>query len=285
MPLILLRPILPKLNSPNMIVSVLPRSLLSLLWQQNQPMHIPAIPTSDTDYQTLDPRATTHQVATYDPNAYDFSRFRTELPAPTVPINHAQSAALAPSLLGPLSHTEDDGPALEPLMDNTSRLQKSDRNASAIEENVDALEYSLHSLINGLGLDPDNLDIPDETSASHLPTGHDAAMSLDTGMHMDSANEFDIDAFINELSRSNPEPAFPDVTSHFDPNTPLDGTTVGDASTDQLTAFLDDVSSASDSLNDPLELQSRPSKRKSDVLDLPPPLLSNDTEPQVKRKR
>ena len=279
------------LNSP----AQLQRLMQALATQQNQPMHMPTIPASDPDYQTLDPRATTHQMTPYDPNAYDFSRFRTELPTST-PMSHAQSAALAPSLLGPLSQREDEGPALEPLIESASRLQKSYRNSSEIDSDVDALQMSINSLINGLGLDASSLataPTSDEASAPHLHIDPDAAIPSGAGMHTDPSNEFDFEAFLNELStRNSVEPAFPDVTTHFDPNTPLDGTTVGDASTDQLTAFLDDVSSASDSLNDTLDLQSRASvgvKRKSDVLELPPPLLSNDAasaaEPQVKRKR
>lgn len=277
------------LNSPVQ----LQRLMHALAAQQNQPVasmpSIPPLPSSDVEHQTLDPRVTTHQVAPYDPNAYDFSHFRSELPSSAN--NHAQSAALAPLLLGPLSQKEEEGPSLEPLVENASRLQKTYHDASEIDADVDALQYSLNSLINGLGLDTSTLasasHTPDESMASHAPDG-----SIPPGP--DPTADFDFDAFFNELSnRNSVEPTFPDVTSHFDPTTPLDGTTVGDASTDQLTAFLDDVSSsASDSLNDSLDFQPKTTvgaKRKSDVAELPPPLLSGDAgsdpSPKVKRKR
>lgn len=283
------------INSPGQ----LQRLMHALASQQNQP--VPSMVPPDVDHQTLDPRTAAYQMTSYDPNAYDFSRFRTDLPPSVVANNHnhnAQSAALAPSLLGPLSQKEDDGPSLEPLVESASRLQKSYRDAAEIDADVDALQHSLNSLINGLGLDPSSLASASRTpDPGSGPLGHSADSMVphadSAGLHHDPTADFDFDAFLNELStRNGVDGGFPDVTSQFDPTTPLDGTTVGDASTEQLTAFLDDVSSA-DSIPviEPISKATSGVKRKSDVAELlPSPLFSQDTSPtsmapKVKRKR
>ncbi|GJE87062.1 winged helix-turn-helix transcriptional regulator [Phanerochaete sordida] len=284
-------------NSPGQ----LSRLMHALASHQNQP--VPSMVPSDVDHQTLDPRATSYQMTAYDPNAYDFSRLRTDLPPPASVNNNnhrAQSAALAPSLLGSLSQKDDDGPPLEPLMENANRLQKSYRDANEIEADVDALQYSLNSLINGLGLDPSSLSAartPDPGAGPLGPPADSLAPPPTEGLHHDPANDFDFDAFLNELSsRNGVDGGFPDVTEHYDPSTPLDGTTVGDASTDQLTAFLDDVAHPdAGALDFGKPATVRPGvgmKRKSDVAELPPPLVGHDTAPlsgasapKVKRKR
>ena len=178
---------------------------------------------------------------------------------------------------------------------NASRLQKTYHDAAEIEADVDALQLSLNSLINNLGLDPGSLTgvrSPDPGAAS-LMGGLDGMAPPSHGLHPDPSTDFDFDAFLNEIStRGGTDGGFPDVTSQFDPSTPLDGTTVGDASTDQLTAFLDDVSSDTNSLNETLDFTPKViagTKRKSDIVDLPPPIISTDITadpgPKVKRKR
>lgn len=274
------------INSP----SQLQQLMQALAHQQSLP--IPPLPTADPDHNMADPRLATHQITPYDPNAFDFSRFRTELP-PNTAQTHA--SALSPAMLGPLISKDDDGPSLEPLVENASRLQKTYHDASEIDADVDALQYSLNSLINGLGLDSSSIAntarAADEPIApSPLVNGTEATAPTD-GIAADPSSDFDFDAFLNELStRNDSSPGFTDVTSHYDPTTPLHGTTVGDASTEQLTAFLDDVSSDTASLNEPLDFQQSPQrssggmKRKSDAAELPHPPLSGG-DPKVKRKR
>lgn len=270
------------INSPNQ----LQRLMHALAAQQNQPMPPVAPPDFDPHAMAMDPRAAQHQITSYEPNTYDFSRFRTDLPAPA-PGPGAQSAALAPSLLGSLSQKDDEGPSLEPLVENANRLQKTYHDASEIDADVDALQYNLNSLINGLGLDPSTLNAvtrtPDDGASDSIPAPTE-------GLSGDPSADFDFDAFLNELStRNGVDAGFSDVTTQFDPSTPLDGTTVGDASTDQLTAFLDDVSSPHAAALDGQALPKSVvgTKRKSDVADLPPPLVSHDPAfaPKIKRKR
>jgi len=185
-------------------------------------------------------------------------------------------------------------------MENANRLQKTYHDATEIDADVDALQHSLNSLINGLGLDPGSLNTNTHTpNPGATPLGHGEeglAPHPADGLHHDPTADFDFDAFLNELStRNGVDTGFPDVTTQYDPTTPLDGTTVGDASTEQLTAFLDDVSAAdAGSLNGALDFKPPLSlvgvKRKSDVAELPPPLVSQDTSPgsaapKVKRKR
>ncbi len=188
-------------------------------------------------------------------------------------------------MLGPLIPKED-GPALEPLVESANRLQKTYHDASEIEADVDALQYSLSSLIHGLGL-----DAPTQPQQQHEPPVVNVPshpMDSGGGVQSDPA-DFDFDAFLNELSSRNPaENGYPDVTARYDPTGRLDDTTVGDATTEQLTAFLDDVSDSASLHNESLEFPPSTSgvKRKSDVAELPPQLLSTDVSgPKAKRKR
>ncbi|PSR77609.1 hypothetical protein PHLCEN_2v7799 [Hermanssonia centrifuga] len=265
----------------------LQRLMQALANQQNQPIP-PQVPSHND--AMLDPRLTTHQVAPYDPPTYDFSRFRSELPLPSASTSHAN--ALPPSFLGPLIPKDDEGPSLEPLVESANRLQKTYHDASEIDADVDALQYSLNSLIHGLGLDS-TPTAPLENGAT-TPTAHTNGwqqMPPADSVASDPTADFDYDAFFNELSSRGPtENGFTDVTTNYNPNTQLDGTTIGDASTDQLAAFLDDMSDTASLRDDPLDLQPMAgNKRKSDVSELPPPLLSNDSlsmqPPKAKRKR
>jgi hypothetical protein len=272
------------LNSPTQ----LQRLMQALSAQQNQP--VPPLNSLGLESHVPDLKAATHQVAPYDLPLYDFSRFRTDLPPPTA-ASRAHSATLVPSSFGPPTQKDDVSPSLEPLVENANRLQNTYHDAAEIDADVDALQLSLNSLINGLGLDPNALASTDgspDPGATPLHTTLDTPVPPSEGLQADPSADFDIDAFLNELSThgGSVDAGFPDVTTQFDPATPLDGTTVGDASADQLTAFLDDVSSDTNSLNESLDKVSAGTKRKSDVADLPPPILSTDMPaPKAKRKR
>ncbi|KAI0345230.1 hypothetical protein BDW22DRAFT_1354137 [Trametopsis cervina] len=270
------------MNSP----SQMQRLMQALAAQQNQPappMPIPPNPADVASTSSLDPRLVTHQLAAYDPS-FDISRFRNDIPSSAVSV---PSTSVAPSLLGPLI-AKDDGPSLEPLVENANRLQKTYHDSSEIDADVDALQISLNSLIHNLGLEPSGV------ASTSAPPGDLSSMNVDSPdlsngvMSVDPSADFDFDAFLNELSSRGGDNSFTDVTGRFDPSTPLDGTTIGDASTEQLAAFLDDVSSDSASLQEPLDQPSSiPSKRKSDVADFPPPLLSAQAaqSPKARRKR
>ena len=257
------------------------RLMQALAAQQNQPA--PAMPLPHPEpvaTPSVDPRVVNQQVATYDPGFYDLSRFRTE-PAPAAP-----NASLHPSMLGPLI-TKDEGPALEPLVESANRLQKTYHDAAEINADVDALQLSLNSLIHNLGLDPTAVQVPQ--GQEPVPMTTDIPQISTNGTLPDPSADFDFDAFFNEMSRNSGDPGFTDVTGRFDPATQINGTALGDASTDQLTAFLDDVSDTASLQEQHHEQPTKvPSKRKSDVADLPPPLLSTDVEtqsPKMRRKR
>ncbi len=256
------------------------RLMQALAAQQNQPA--PTMPLPNPEPIAPPPVDPNQQVTTYDPGYYDFSRYRPEsAPSPPHP-------SLNPSLLGPLI-AKDDGPSLEPLVENANRLQKTYHDADEINADVDALQYSLNSLIHNLGLDP--TAIPPQSGQTDVPMNTDIPSISTNGTLPDPSADFDFDAFFNELSSKNGgEPGFTDVTGRYDPTTQINGTSLGDASTDQLTAFLDDVSSDTASLHDPHEQPPKvPSKRKSDVADLPSSFLSADHGAQspktTRRKR
>ena len=82
---------------------------------------------------------------------------------------------------------------------------------------------------------------------------------------------------------------YPDITERYDHSARIDGTAIEDASTEQLTAFLDEVSDTASLQDASFDLPAAAGvKRKSDVAELPPPVVSTDSSlpvPKAKRKR
>ncbi|KAI0763705.1 hypothetical protein BC629DRAFT_1596903 [Irpex lacteus] len=202
-------------------------------------------------------------------------------PAPTMPLPNPEPIAPPPVDPNQQVTTYDPGyydfsryrpesAPSPPHPSSTPLCLKTYHDADEINADVDALQY--------IGAD---------RCADEYRHSFDIDQRHTTGPSAD----FDFDAFFNELSSKNGgEPGFTDVTGRYDPTTQINGTSLGDASTDQLTAFLDDVSSDTASLHDPHEQPPKvPSKRKSDVADLPPSFLSADPVAQspktTRRKR
>ena len=250
--------------------------------QQTYPMANlpdPPHPTTSSMANTTNPAssnpAASQQVMMYEPNAYDLSRFQ--------PADNNAAGPMLSALGSPLQRDEDESNALEPLLDNATRLQKSYQDAADIESDVDALQLSINSLIEGLGLDPNAMisdpqpqddpvvsssqkDAPNVTSSnstlppsssslngssSHIndppqPSTSSVASALDA-IPTDSAPDFDFENFFNELSaRTNPSGLnYPDVTSSFADTSSMGIplSNEGDASQEHLVAFLDEVSS------------------------------------------
>lgn len=271
----------------------------------------PIAPPPDSSYMQPQPVA---QLTPYAP--YDYNRFRPELPVAT---------QVPPSTLPLLNQSipaHDDGPSFDPLLENASRLQKSYRDAVEIEADMDVLQSSLNSLIHDLGMDPQSLTQNQErelqarqagvpylngVGGMHPPdavqqTGIRANGPTDAPMlngysnhHSDPSSDLFLESLLNNMGNGgDPNVDYTDVTDRFDPATRIDGTTVGDASTDQLTAFLDEVSDTASPhpITDSPNVTPLPQKRKSDVagLSLPSSSPSNIVDhaqagPKTKRKR
>ncbi|KAH8107095.1 hypothetical protein BXZ70DRAFT_1061152 [Cristinia sonorae] len=223
------------LNSPSSMQKI----MQALASQQTYPMgnlsdpqHTP-LPVSPSELSHVSPTApsTSQQVTMYGPNPYDVARYQKNLPF------DGSAAGPMLSALGPALHRDEDTSAtsLEPLLNNATRLQKSYQDAADIESDVDALQLSINSLIEGLGLDPNIIatDEPHEDNppTTHLPPKDVAGPSLThssstlpaTGssssvppsvptmssispaldpIPADPAPEFDFENFFNELSAS-----------------------------------------------------------------------------------
>jgi len=279
----------------------------------SDPPHPTSPPSSSNPpYPTSSTPTSQSQVMMYDPNAYDLSRFH----------NGATDSNIAGpmlSTLGSYLQREEDTTAtsLEPLLDNATRLQKSYQDASDIESDVDALQLSINSLIEGLGLDPNTIvnDHPphDEHPGLHEPNAsgfpnaggstngpsssslaNDGSTSTSPVLEpisADPAPEFDFENFFNELSaRGANGLQYPDMTSSFADsdgiplsNLPVNGNDT-DTNPEQLAAFLDEVSSDASTTGPIVEeitaaTTAKGKKRKSDVIELPPSLgKSNPVE-------
>ena len=276
-------------------------------------------------------------VQAYDPSQQDFSRWFN---VPSSPIPSASSPA-APPILTPL-HT-DDHSQLQLLLDDQQRLQKSYRDASEIDADMDMLQSSINSLIHNLGIDPTSITVPPHeepvsptspTSPNHPDAdghanGFPVSLPPDSftnglgGMHglgdgPDSSQpDYLLDSLLSQIGDghgagmspggilgggigvdgvSGPMlDGYPDITDHYDHNTRIDGRNIDDASTEQLTAFLDEAASADATPAVAAARSPRVSpgaslhqKRKSDAADLSPlliPLEGGGTGKKMKRKR
>ncbi|OCH93869.1 hypothetical protein OBBRIDRAFT_789905 [Obba rivulosa] len=235
------------LNTPGQ----LQRLMQALANTQQQPF--PLTHPSDSNPS---PRPAQHgQIAPYDSNGFDYNgdRFRQDIPV---------GASTSPVAMPLLS---DSGPALEPLMDNMQRLQKTYQTAAEIEADMDVLQHSINSLIENLGMDPLALQQAENSiAAARVASAMGAAgsangyglPSVNTGLSgpdssmlppLDAPQDTSGDFFLDALLNGDPGIDYADMTDRFDPATHIDGagTRVADASTDQLTAFLDEVSDAS----------------------------------------
>ncbi|RDX56366.1 hypothetical protein OH76DRAFT_1318936, partial [Lentinus brumalis] len=88
-------------------------------------------------------------VAAYDPSANDYSRWFT----PSAPSTSA--AAMSQPLIAPTPI--DDHTQLLQLLDENNRLQKSYRDSTEIDADMDMLQSSINSFIHNLGIDPTSL--------------------------------------------------------------------------------------------------------------------------------
>ena len=224
-------------------------------------------------------------------------------------------------------------------MDESNRLQKSYRDASEIDADMDMLQTSINSLIQNLGIDPTSI-VPTPEDALPAPTPVHPGMN---GPHAVNgfANALPPDSFSQGLHSLDPHGAdmsqpdylldsllsqigdgsaagnadgmagaglgvldYPDITDHYDHSARIDGTAIEDASTEQLTAFLDEAATTADAGASPggvgglggaggvgspkvhAMVGTTHQKRKSDAVDLPLPTLTEDgTGKKIKRKR
>lgn len=268
--------------------------------------NFPTAPPPDTGYMPPQPTA---QLMPYAP--YDYNRFRHDLPVAT------QIPPSTLPMLGPSIPAHDDGPSFDPLLENASHLEKTYRNAGDIEADMDVLQSSLNSFIRDLGMDPPSLSQQerdmqgrqgggpylDSIGDMHPPAdgvqpagiranGPNNAPMLN-GYHSDPSSDLFLESLLNGMGTGGDSNVdYTDITDRYDPSTRIDGINVGDASTDQLTAFLDEVSDTA-SPNPIIDSSTvTPQKRNSDAagLSLPSSSPSNVIDhalagPKTKRKR
>ncbi|KDQ61293.1 hypothetical protein JAAARDRAFT_67635 [Jaapia argillacea MUCL 33604] len=192
-------------------------------------------------------------------------------------------------------------PNLQPLGETSDRLAKTYQDAAEIDADVDALQHSIYTLIENLGLDPNLIQTQNQESVnhhlpSHPPTAPSTSMSNPNqpvepphpdptaGLSMPNsfieshadpaAQDFDFDAFLTEFSHHEGGEDYGEFAEKF-ANHAASGSTQN-PSTEQLTAFLDEVASnASDGASPQIpsvpphpsspEQSSKARKRKSDV--------------------
>ncbi|KAI6010287.1 hypothetical protein EDC04DRAFT_3146028 [Pisolithus marmoratus] len=181
------------------------------------------------------------------------------VPAPTnVPL------PLMPPLLG----GTPDADQLVPFEKHEERLQKTYRTAAEISNDVDELQSNINSFIQTLGIDPSSLRVANPNHADGVGGnppdrggggGSNGVMSNNNSlvganptsdMDMFTAPDFDFDAFLMDIPRTNDEDVdFDRLAEHLDPSVAAaatakePGSKIAGASSEQLNAFLDEVAS------------------------------------------
>ncbi|TBU35597.1 hypothetical protein BD311DRAFT_7797 [Dichomitus squalens] len=136
----------------------------------------------------------------------------------------------------------------------------------------------MHSVSDGMGAtQPENLL---DSLLSQIGDGHSVGNGHGVGFDAIGGHMMD---------------GYQDITNHYDHNTRIDGTSIEDASTEQLTAFLDEAAGAEAAPGvaasrspkvGPIGGAAAHQKRKSDVIDLQLPISSEGgTGKKAKRKR
>ena len=171
----------------------------------------------------------------------------------------------------------DESPPLQLLLDESTRLQKTYQDASEIDADMDLLQSSINSFIQNLGIDPATLPTSDDPvspstpiasslSAAHAnasanangfpgplpPDAFSAASSAMGGLDLNGTEpvpDYLLDSLLSQIGDGHNGTgangaglAYPDITDHYDHSARIDGTAIEDASTEQLTAFLDEAS-------------------------------------------
>lgn len=221
--------------------------------------------------------------------------------SPTPPPSNFSEPSHDSSSYLPLLRNEDNA-NFGPLLDNTTRFQTAYKDASDINADVDSLQSSIDALIENLGLNPSNLDNPrlgndishpDEDPILNRETSSNTVFQDPHDPHLTQGGsaipDFDVDAFLRELNKQNST-----EVDNFDSSL-LNGSSSAGTTSDQLSAYVDEVASQSDpaspatarvSLDEappPVEIKTqgkKNQKRKSDVAEIPP-----EKESTVKPKR
>ncbi|KAH9901430.1 hypothetical protein C8Q73DRAFT_245023 [Cubamyces lactineus] len=214
-----------------------------------------------------------NMVSSYDPASPDYGRWFSQ------PVASSSSAPMSQSLVAP-----SDDTSIQMLMEDSSRMQRTYRDANEIDADIDMLQTSIDSLIQNLGIDPGSLaQHPDNHAHPTVngmngmhgvtsngtgygtpltPEAYTNGMTGMAGMNgmggLGGADNGQPDRLLDSLLSQIGDSArmngavngamgldYHDVTDNYDHNTRIDGTSIEDASTEQLTAFLDEASSAS----------------------------------------
>jgi len=207
----------------------------------------PSYSIPDSTAPGVEPQPNSSQLTSYE-NPYDFYRgFSGE------PNGSFNPVALL---------TETDAVAQhQHLAEDTSRLQESYKDAEEIDKDVNALQSSITSLIESLGLDPNIMDpgqIPNAGALPDAPAVNTAPLSpgLDGTNADSSALDFDFDAFLNEFSGNGEENNYID---HIDSTAFLDEVPSPDSKASPVTSIHHDSPNFSTKTT---------RKRKSDIADM-----------------
>lgn len=180
------------------------------------------------------------------------------IPSPRLPstFDYTAANALSPFTLSLLGGPLDSDPFA--LQQQDDRLQRTYKSTTEINNDVDELQSNIQSLIQSLGIDPTTLDsvVPPPETATGIGGGGGTSVPLPAGdvdmfppVNIGPGQDFDFDSFLMDMPRANEEDGDLDkLAESLDPSTVVvpkvsDASKIGNTSSEQLHAFLDEVAS------------------------------------------
>lgn len=170
--------------------------------------------------------------------------------------DYTAANALSPFTLSLLGGPSDPDPFI--LQQQGDRLQKTYKTTAEINDDVDELQTNIQSLIQSLGIDPTTLDsgLPPADTATGVGGGGVTSAPPPTGdvdmfppINIGTGQDFDFDSFLMDMPRANEDDGDLDkLAETLDPSTAFvpkgsDPSKIGNPSSEQLHAFLDEVAS------------------------------------------
>ena len=216
--------------------------------QPHHPQHLIAPSPYNNNPQQYTP--------TINPGSGNIQPNATASPRLPSTFDYGAANALSPFTLSLLGSPSDPDPFA--LQQQDDRLQKTYKSTAEINNDVDELQSNIQSLIQSLGIDPTTLDsvVPPPETVTGVGGGGGTSAPLPTGdvdmfppVNLGSSQDFDFDSFLMDMPRANEEDGDLDkLAERLDPSTVVvpkvsDSSKIGNPSSEQLHAFLDEVAS------------------------------------------
>lgn len=229
-------------NSPG----ALERLMLLLQQQQEAPMPPPL---------DLNAPASEGPNAMSSNNDSDSAPFSSNSGIPQIPMDAALMMSNSHQLPQPFLPTVPQT-TINALADSVNNLQQTENSAAGISDNIDEMQSNIDSLIQKLGMDPQ--EFSNSMHVDQSMDGHPGFMDNPDGLpdmltggisDNDPISNFDFSAFMNDYTQDNSFNA--NMNAGDPPDSASEATEQDGTTSPQLSAFVDEIASQSDRSSSP----------------------------------